>query len=165
MATWRHCQFFGAIIFPLSNLVSGPSFMWLKVLKIRQFVVLIRNPENMTTWALHNIWRLEQQRDTRILDAEKMPCFTFISEFQKRATLHIWLVSVRTELFTNQTWPTYSESLKAGNIWNTSLILEDLNLWQWNTEFVRTTKKECCLNTVDAFAFSASAKLRFEMKP
>lgn len=73
---------------------------------------------------------------------KKITCFILISE-----ETHLTNLACR-------------ENLKAGNVRYTILVLEDLNLWQSNTEFVRSTKRKCCLNAVNPFIFSASVKLR-----
>ena len=54
--TWRH-HFFDIDLFPLSSLVTRPSFM----------KGLTRNPEigNTPVWILPNIWRLGEAKDTK----------------------------------------------------------------------------------------------------
>ena len=71
--TWRRRQiFFDVILFPLSSLVTGPSFTsisyWFWSYDNFFYKGLTRTPEigNTPVWVLPNIWRLEQVRDTKI---------------------------------------------------------------------------------------------------
>ena len=65
--------FFDVVLFLLSSLVTDPSFMSISslVLELWQLSLLIRdwpeNPEigNTPVWALPNIWRLKQVRNTK----------------------------------------------------------------------------------------------------
>ena len=69
MTSWLN--FFDVVLFRLSNLVTGPSFMAISslVLELWQFFYkeLTRNPEirNTPVWRLPNIWVFRRVRDTK----------------------------------------------------------------------------------------------------
>ena len=65
-------NFFDVVLFVLSGLVSGPSFMLtsslvLEFWQVLAIKVLTKNPdiENIPVWDLSNIWRQGQFRDTK----------------------------------------------------------------------------------------------------
>ena len=81
--------FFDVVLFLLSTLVTGPSFMSVSslVLELWQFC-FIRDLEigNTPVWVFPNMWRLGQVRDTKfgmnisnkiLLNAAKCQCYTF----------------------------------------------------------------------------------------
>ena len=69
MTSWLN--FFDVVLFRLSNLVTGPSFMAISslVLELWQFFYkeLTRNPEirNTAVWRLPNIWVFRRVKDTK----------------------------------------------------------------------------------------------------
>ena len=86
-------NFFDVVLFLLSSLVTGPSFMSISslVLELWQFSFirdLTRNPEfgNTLVWVLSNIWRLGQVGNTKfganvsnkvLLNATKCQSYSF----------------------------------------------------------------------------------------
>ena len=66
---WSHRHFFDVVLFPLSSLVTGSSFMSISslVLELWHFSFMTRNPKigNTSVCVLPNIWGVVQLRNTK----------------------------------------------------------------------------------------------------
>ena len=91
-------KFFDLVLFFLSSLVTGPSFMSILslVLELRQFFFkgLTRNPEigNTPVWFLSNIWRLDQGRDTKLGANVFNEILLNAAKFQGYSLYRFWVI-------------------------------------------------------------------------
>ena len=105
---WGHCQlFFDVVLYPLSSLVAGPSFMSIQllVLELGQFLFirhLTRYPkiENTLVWVSSNIWRLWPVRGTKFVMNVSNKKLLNAAKYQV-CNYHFWVVEGKIPRFSD----------------------------------------------------------------
>ena len=89
-------NFFDAILFLLSSLVTGSSFMSIPslALELWQFTFIRDWPEirNTPIWALPNIWRLGRVKNNKLATDVPNEIFPDDAKFQGYSFYHFWVI-------------------------------------------------------------------------
>ena len=95
-------NFFNIVLFLLSNLVTGPRFMFnissrSGVMTIFFYKGLTRNPEieNTPVWIFPNIWSLARVRDTKVGTNVNNKISLNAAEWQSYSLYRFWVIKVK----------------------------------------------------------------------
>ena len=95
LPTWHHRQvFFDVVLFFLSSLVTGPSFMSISSLVLELWQFLTRNPKigYNPVWVLPNVWGQGRIRDTKLGANASNEMLSNVAKCQGHSFYRFWVI-------------------------------------------------------------------------